>query len=159
MATAKSNPAFKKIRSVTVTLLKLENNQPRYLYVTAPMFMGEKIDAKKDAAILLPVVDMETGEEGNVIAPAILQGELVKTYGGAEYVGKGFEVTKSRDPSVKYNHVSISEVGLPDEFKPPVAPQHSPASIAAAAEHIAANIAAKTETAGGVAAPSGKTKR
>lgn len=132
---------FKKIRSVTQSVLKLENGQARYVFVLAPMHMGEKIDSDKDEAILLPVVDMETGEEGIVIAPSILQNELVKSYGATGYVAKAFEIVKSRpDMKVKYNHVSICEVAPKDDFTPPAAPVPNPAMIKAAFDKISADI-------------------
>ena len=143
MAT-KGNPAFKKLRSVTQTVIKIAKGQPRYLFILGPMFKGEKIDDQKDAATLLPVVDMETGEEGVLIAPFVLQTELVKAYGVDGYVSKGFEVTISRDPERRYNHVGVDEVAPPDDFTPPAAPKNSPASIKAAADEITAAIEAKS---------------
>lgn len=153
MAT-KSNPAFKVVRSVTQTVLKLEKGQPRYLYALAPMYLGEKLDKDKEAATLLPVCDMETGEVGIVIAPTILQLELVRSYGGTDYVGKAFELVISRDPNVKYNHVSIAEVAPLDDFKPPPAPKPAAEAMKAAADKIAAKLAEKAAEAG--AAPKGK---
>lgn len=143
-----SNPKFQKVRSVTQSVLKIANGQPRYVFALAPMYQGEKIDDKKEPAILLPVVDMETGEEGVVICPAVLQSELVKAYGVDGYVAKGFELVKTRDPEKKYNHVAISEVAAPDDFKPPAAPKPAAAAIKAAADTISAAIAAKSKGTG-----------
>lgn len=133
---------FKKIRSVTQTVLKLENGQARNVFVLAPMYQGEKIDTK-EPAILLPVVDLETGETGVIIAPAVLQTELVKTYGAMGYVGKAFEILKTRDMAVKYNHVAICEIAPGDEFTQPPAPVLAPAAVKAAADRITEAIEAK----------------
>jgi hypothetical protein len=138
---------FKKIRSVTQTVLKLENGQARNVYVLAPMYQGEKIDTK-EPAILLPVADLETGETGVIIAPAVLQTELVKNYDVAGYVTKSFEILKTRDMSVKYNHVAISEISPGDDFTPPAAPVLAPAAVKAASDRISEAIAAKAVPAG-----------
>lgn len=129
---------FKRIRNVTLPVLKLGLGQPRFLYILGPMKEGPKLDDKKEPAILIHAADMETGEEGNVIAPAILRKELTEGYPGDGYVDRGFEVTKTRDPEKKYNHVSIAEVAVPDDFVPPA----TDAALAAEADSKAVAEAA-----------------
>lgn len=110
---------FKRLRSVTLPVLKLEKGKPRYLYILGAMHAGKKIDDQKEAATLIHAVDMETGEEGTVICPAIMVKELTENYPNAGYVGKGFEVVLTRVPEKRYNLVSICEVAPPDDFTPP----------------------------------------
>lgn len=112
---------FRKIRQVTLPVLKLEKGTPRYIYILSAMYEGEKIDANKSPAVLIHAVDIETGEEGNVICPAVMQSELEKHYPNNEYVRKAFEVVVTRAPGKDYNLVTIAEVAPPDDFEPPKA--------------------------------------
>lgn len=114
-----SDPKFARLRAVTLSVLKLEKGQPRFLYFIGPMHKGKKIDDQKEPATLIHAMDMETGEEGVVIVPTVMQKELIENYPDESYVGKGFEVTITRDMEKKYNHVAISEVSVPDDFTPP----------------------------------------
>lgn len=138
MATASK---FQRVRAVTQSVLKLPTGQSRYLYLIDPMTVGKKIDDKKEPATLCHAVDMETGEEGVIICPMVLQKELNENYPGESYVGKGFEISKTRDPEKKYNHVSISEVAVPDDFTPPP----SSAALAAAASASAPATGSKSK--------------
>lgn len=113
---------FQKLKQVTLPVLKLAKGQPRYLYFKGPMHLGKKIDDQKDAATVAHCIDMETGEEGMVICPAVMVKELNEAYGGEAYVGKGFEVVLTRVPDKRYNIVSIAEVAIPDEFAAKLAP-------------------------------------
>lgn len=117
MATKQSK--FSKIKSVTLPVLKVEKNTERGFYFHGPMFIGEKVDPKKDPATLIHAVDVETGEEGVFIVPAVAQKELVKAYGAAGYVGKCFALTMTRVPEKNYNLVTIDEIAAPDGFTPP----------------------------------------
>lgn len=112
---------FKKIRQVTLPVLKLEKGKPRYLYILSPMYIGEQIEADRAAATLIHAVDMESGEEGLVVVPAVMQSELAKAYANNAYVGKGFEVVVTKPQGKNYNLVSIAEVAPPEDFKPPTA--------------------------------------
>ena len=123
MATKESK--FKKLRSVTLPVLKVEKNTERGFYFHGPMYLGEKVDPKKDPATLIHAVDVETGEEGLLIVPAVMQGELVRHYGAAGYVGKCFGVTLTRVPEKNYNIVSLDEIGEPDDFSKPSTPPNA----------------------------------
>lgn len=105
----------RKIRSITKQLLKLENNRPYYLRLVGPMFLGKKIDDQKEPATLIDVVNLETGEENQIIVAAVLKGILHETYEGDSYVGKCFEVVKHRIAEAKYNTFNLSEIADPNE--------------------------------------------
>jgi hypothetical protein len=114
---------FKKIKSVTLNVLKLEKGKPRYVFLLGPMFEGEKVGKdNKGPATLVHAVDMETGEEGLVICPTVMQNELIKNYPGESYAGKGFELVVTRDAEKGYNHVAMSEVAPPDDWQRPNIP-------------------------------------
>lgn len=119
---------FQKIRQVTLPVLKLEKGKPRYLFVLAPMTVGKKIDDQKEAATVMHAVDMESGEEGLVIVPTVMQKELNESYPNGSYVRKGFEVILTRVPEKRYNIVSICEVAPPDDFVPPAVASAAPAT-------------------------------
>lgn len=131
--TAKSK--FKRVRAVTLPVLKLEKGKPRYVYMLGALHSGKKIDDQKEAATLIHAVDMETGEEGLIICPAIMVKELQENYPGESYVRKGFEVILTRVPEKRYNLVSLTEVAPPDDFTPP--------TVAAPADPAAAKPAKK----------------
>jgi hypothetical protein len=125
---------YKVLRAVTHAVLKLANGQPRAFYLIAPMYVGKEIAAAagqqaRAPATLVHAVDIETGEEGVVICPMVMQKELNEAYPGETYVGRCFEILKTRDMEKKYNHVGITEIAPPDEFTPPA----SAAALAAAA--------------------------
>lgn len=129
---------FVRVRTITQSVLKLKPGQPRFFFLLAPMYVGKKIEATKDAATLVHAVDMETGEEGLVIVTAIMKKELTENYPGDSYVRKGFEfcITRAADPAagIKYNHVSLSEVAPPDDFVPPTLGTQDGAGAAGSAD-------------------------
>lgn len=116
MATATPSK-FTRIRSVTLPVLKIEpGKDARFIYVVGPMTLGKKIDDQKEPATIMHSIDMDTGEEGVVICSTVLKNELNTNYPGESYIGKGFEVSMTRDREKKYNHCSIAEVAVPDEL-------------------------------------------
>ena len=119
MATTQSK--FARVRSVTAQVLKLREGQPRFLMLLSPMFVGKKLDDKKDPATCVHAVDMETGEEGILLCSAVMRSELIDAYGATGYERKGFEIccTRRAGGDVKFNHISISEVSVPDDFEAP----------------------------------------
>lgn len=108
---------FKKVRNITLPLFKLSNNRPYYFQPTGPMFLGKKIDENKEAATLLNVIDLETGEEGQIIVGAVLKGILTESFPGDEYVGKGLEITfhAKGETGKKYNTYTVAEVDIIDD--------------------------------------------
>ena len=112
---------FTKLRSVTLGVLKLAKGEPRYIYIASPLYVGKKMkNDQKNPAILCKAVDLETGELGLIIAPAVMCSELTSAYPGDSYVGKCFELVVTRVPEQRYNMVQISEIAMPDDFVRPV---------------------------------------
>lgn len=108
---------FRKTKNITLPLFKMAGNQPYYFQPTGPMFLGKTIDDQKDAATLLNVIDLETGEEGQIIVGAVLKSILNENYEGDSYVGKGLEIIqhKAGDTGKKYNTYTVAEVDIVDE--------------------------------------------
>lgn len=117
---------FKRVRSVTESVLPMKPNQTRIVIIGTPMYLGKKVDPKKEAGILVRAADCETGETGLLFCGAVLSNELFAQYGGekALYVGKAFELTMTRqqdrtseEKGSGYNHFSIAEVALEEPVK------------------------------------------
>lgn len=105
---------FKKVKAITLPLLKMENEVEYYLKFDGPMFLGKAIDDKKEAATLANVTNLESGEQVQIICATVLRGILDEAYPGEEYVGKCFEIVKHRDLEKKYNTYSVCEVAEPE---------------------------------------------
>lgn len=119
MTEAKKSTFTPKIkRNITLPLIKPVIDQPVYIKVTGPMFEGKKIEgtgdkAKMEPATLLNCVNLETGEDAQIIVPAVLKGIFEDEYDGDAYVGKGFAVTKHPKASGKrYHPFSVAELEL-----------------------------------------------
>lgn len=118
-ATPGAQPAFKKVRQVTLPVLKLDSKEPRYLHFIGPMHLGEAVKAgegkkQMEPATVAHCLDMTTGEEGQLICSAMLASQIRREYPDDSYVGRGFELTSTKVPDKKYNIVSITEVESPD---------------------------------------------
>jgi hypothetical protein len=111
----KGLPGFRVTRNVTLPLSKWKNDQPKFLLIESPIFQGKQI-AQKDGqpeekpADLMNCVDLETGEQVQVIVGTVLKGTLQDEYPDNSYVGKYFSITQLRDPGKKYNTYSVQEL-------------------------------------------------
>jgi hypothetical protein len=128
---------FKVSKNVTLPLSKWKNDAPKFLKLEAPIFLGKQIDdSKKNAngetqqpAHLINCVDLETGEQIQVIVAKVLHSTLDEEYPENGYVGKAFAITQHRDPGKKYNTFSVQELEYeqpqtaPAETKPAKAPK------------------------------------
>lgn len=135
-AVAPTKPTFKIKRAITLPLVKPQLDVPVYVKVTSPMSIGKAI-GEKDAAIILNVVDLETGEDAQLLVPSVLQGILHDDFGAPlfgvkakgqptemlepankdqkadAYVGMGFMLTKHPKKSGKQYHPwSVAELDL-----------------------------------------------
>jgi uncharacterized membrane protein YheB (UPF0754 family) len=105
--------SFKKTKSVIVPLLKMELDIPVYIKSLGAMFVGKEVKSdgiKMEPAILMPVIDLTTGEECQIIINKVVQENLKEVYPNDSYVGKTFEIIKhAKRDGKKYNDFSISE--------------------------------------------------
>lgn len=107
----------KIVKRLTFPLLKLEEGKTVAVKVLVPMFVGKP---QKDAhpgdkpADLVNVVNLDTGEEMQMIVNAILKSQWEENYPDATYVGKCFEITKGAKLATKSGRsvtaISVSEV-------------------------------------------------
>ena len=111
----KGLPGFKVAKNVTLPLSKWKNDQAKFLLIESAIFQGKQI-AQKDGqpeekpADLLNCIDLETGEQAQVIVGTVLKGTLQDEYPDNAYVGKYFSITQLRDPGKKYNTYSVQEL-------------------------------------------------
>lgn len=129
---------FKVKKNLTMPVVKLLLDKPVYIRVEEPMKIGKKVDDKKDEAVLMTVVNLESGEIGQLLVPSVMQGILHDEYGAPKYgtekdengvshtvevlpgthkyVGLGFAITRHPKPKGKsYNAMSIQEIELGEE--------------------------------------------
>lgn len=115
---------YKKVKSVTVALIKMSENKEYVFKLTGPIAVGKELKngpkgedghARK-AAELVPVTDMETGEEGQIIVGTTLKSELEEAYPGESYIGRVFEIVKHNlregVGGSRYRTYSVTEVSI-----------------------------------------------
>lgn len=111
---ADAGPQFRAVRHVTLPVFSFKGTrgQPRYYRIDAPMYLGKKFDDQKEAAHLLRVTDLLTGQLGLIVVPTVMRKELLASYPNDSYVGKSFELRVWRMAGARYNHVGIVEVEM-----------------------------------------------
>lgn len=120
---------FKTKKILTRPLLKFEEGKPRYVKIDAKMYIGkdmkvresDKDKPKKEPAMLANVINLETGEEAQIIVSAVVKSVLEEEYPNDTYVGRGFAITKlGRAAGRQYFAYNVEEIELPEA--PPKAP-------------------------------------
>lgn len=105
-----SNLKFTRTRTIAMPLFKLVADTPRFFLADGAMFIGKQIDDKKEAATLMAVTDLETGEQGQIIIGQVLKELLIEQYPENGYVGKRFELCLRKRADKKYNTYDLFEV-------------------------------------------------
>lgn len=116
-APAPSAPAFKIKGHVVLPLLKWTDNVSKYLKITGPIHVGKEIQEKgatkkKEPAHLMEVIDLETGEAGEVIVATVLRGILTENFPDETYIGRGFRIMQRKIPGKDYNGFDVDELDL-----------------------------------------------
>jgi hypothetical protein len=123
---AKATPSkvpFTVGRKLTIPPLKFEIDKPVYVLVTGPMHVGRKLKgsgqkSKMEPATLCNVVDMQTGEQFQLICATMIRGIFEDNYPNHSYVGNAFQIIKHNKREGKsYYDYSMDEVLLPDDKK------------------------------------------
>lgn len=110
---------FKVKRNVTLPVFKFQIDEPAYLKITGAMFKGKEMKgtgekAKMEPATLANGVDLETGEEVQIIFGTALASILHEDYANDSYVGLGFRITKhAKKEGKNYYSYSVAEIELP----------------------------------------------
>lgn len=112
---------FKVKKLVAVPLFKLMPDAPIYVKFNEPMFVGKKLDDKKQAAILIGVTDLQTGQIGQIIVGAVLKGLMDDQYPDNSYVGRNFGLILRKRADKKYNTYDVAEIEVVDTEEGPKA--------------------------------------
>ena len=106
----------KVVKKLVRNFVPLVEHQPVYVKVTGPMFEGKANPEKPDEkpADIVECINLQTGEESNMIIPAVLKSIWEESYPSDSYVGKGFAVEKLEKPwrYSKANQLSAVESRL-----------------------------------------------
>lgn len=107
---------FKVLGNVTMPVFTPKIEEPAYVKVLEPMYLGKEMKAgsdgqKKAPATLCKVVDLETGEVKLLIVAAVVKGIFEDNYPGNAYVGKAFCLVKhAKKEGKNYFNFSVDEI-------------------------------------------------
>ena len=112
-----SGITFKKVKTVTVPVLKLSPDVPVYIRVEQAMEISKQIDNKKgqamEPATIMHCTDLNSDEECLLIVGKMLQSVIDENFPDQSYVGKCFEVINhGKRGDKKYNAYSLNEIEL-----------------------------------------------
>jgi hypothetical protein len=113
--------AFKRVKNLTLDVLKFVENETRYVKITGAIHIGKDQkaakgdeDKKREPAHLAHCVNLEDGAECQIIVSAVVLSVLTDEYPNESYVGKCFAITKkSRQQGKQYFPYSVEEVEDP----------------------------------------------
>jgi len=107
-------PSFIKVKKViTLPLLKFVTNKAIYVTIEGAMFKGREMpETKMEAATLCNCINLETGEQVQIIVSAVLESTFNEEYEDNSYVGKSFMIKKlpKAKSDAKYFPYSLAEV-------------------------------------------------
>ena len=100
------------VKKVTLPLSKWVVDQEKVLTITSEIFTGKEVkgDKKMEPAELFNAIDLETGEEVQVIVGAVLKGILNEEYPDSGYVGKSFAMVQHNAQGKKYKTYTVIEI-------------------------------------------------
>lgn len=106
---------FDVVKNVTLPLLKQQDDTTVYIQITGEIFTGKEMKGsgdkqKMEPADLMNIVDLETGEEMQMIANAVLKSTLEEEYPEAAYVGKQFAITRNSVEGKRYKTYKVQEI-------------------------------------------------
>lgn len=130
--------AFKRKKAITLPTFKFIVDVPLFVKILEPMHegavrlgRGKVADPDKKPPTLARVINLETGEEGQVILASVLKTELDEAYPNGTYVGLGFEMCKQkRKEGKQYDPYSLAEIELPAEQAAPAVKEAAAAPAA-----------------------------
>ena|ERR1700760_297049 len=113
---------FKRKKLLTRPILKFVENQSVYVKFEEAIYIGRELKSdvaadgtkKKEPAHLANVIDLRTGELGQIIVAAVVESVLNEEFPNNGYVGRCFAITKKgKAPGKQYFGYNIEEVEDP----------------------------------------------
>lgn len=106
------------VNLVTIPLLKKQDDKPIYVIFEGPIYKGKEMQAAEgkkqmEPAHLARIINMETGEQMEIICNEVMKGSLNDTYPDNGYVGKAFMITQMKVEGKRYKNYSIKEIKNP----------------------------------------------
>lgn len=108
---------FTVVKNVTLPLIKPEIDVPVFVKVTSAVFVGKDIAEKtpgakkKEPAKLINCINLQTGEEAQLIVPSVLAGIFTDEYKDDSYVGKCFQLIKhAKKAGKEYHPFTVREI-------------------------------------------------
>jgi hypothetical protein len=113
--------SYKRVKNLTLDILKFVELQPRYVKITGPIHLGKEQkggkdgeEKKREAAHLAPCINLEDGTECQIIVSAVVLSTLNDEYPNEGYVGKCFSIMKKeRVPGKQYFPYGVEEIEDP----------------------------------------------
>jgi len=109
----------RRLKQVTFPTFKIRAEEPRYFKFSGAIHQGNAMaKAGADGTPMKPanialVVDLTTGEQGQIVIPAVLERVLMDSYEGDSYIGKGFEIVKHAPADGKrYSTFDVNEIAV-----------------------------------------------
>ena len=113
----KSGLVFKKVKSITVPVIKLSADKPVYLRFESAMEQSKQIVTKKvgsqpmEPAVIMHCLNHENDSECILIVGKMLQSVINESFPDNAYVGKSFEIVNhGQRGDKKYNAYSVNEI-------------------------------------------------
>lgn len=106
---------FKRLKPVVRPLLKLMAGVEVHVRITGPMHLGKQIKDDKEPATLVDILNLDNGEEMQMILPKIVREALAEQFPSDKYVGRCFALELMRVPEKRYNLVRTLVEIEPDE--------------------------------------------
>lgn len=107
------------LKAVTLPLFKQVDDVPMFLALSGAIYTGKDVKqaagtVKMEPAELVKCVNLETGEEGELIVNAVLKSTLEESYPSEAYVNKAFQITrKAKTNGKRYHTYSVFEIENP----------------------------------------------
>lgn len=121
-----ARPKFEVKKKLTLPTFKFVVDSPFYALFLGPIHRGTQRGKPKlradgtpeEPPMLAHVVNMETGEHGQIMVAEIIKTEITENFPKDGYVGHGFAITKQkRKEGKRYDPYNIDEVDVPEELQ------------------------------------------
>lgn len=105
---------YTKEKNVTLPILKKIDNEPFYVKISGAIFQGKPIkqngETPKNPANLVPVINLDTGEEMLVVINKVLGSIFEENYPDNEYISKCFEIEQYQVENKEYKSFKVVEI-------------------------------------------------